>query len=77
MLKVMAERVEQHIADPPAQDDAERRVEDEVVGMAPRHRRARLRDQLQQIPPADQDARDIGKAIPAKVEAPDVQKNRR
>ena len=73
----MAEIVEQHIADPPAQDDAESSVKDEVVGVAPGYRRPWLPDQLEQIPVTDEDAREIGNAIPAKVEAPDVQKNRR
>ena len=54
----------------------ERRVEDHVVGMAPRHRRAGLRDQLQQIPPADQDAGDIGERIPADLEETEVERDR-
>ena len=69
-------RVEQDIAKPPAQDDAERRVEDEVVGMTPRHRRARLVEQLEQIPPADQDAGDIGQRIPFELEEAEVERHR-
>ena len=77
MLQILAEIVEQHIADAPAQDDSERGVKDEVVGMAAGERRARLLEQLQQIPVADEDAREIGEAVPAKVERPDVQRDRR
>ena len=49
---------------------------DEVIGMAPGHRGAGLCNELQQIPPADENARNIGKAIPAKLEKPEVQSNR-
>ena len=34
-LEILAEIVEQHIADAAAEDDAERGVEDQVVGMPP------------------------------------------
>jgi hypothetical protein len=57
--------VEEHVAEPAAEDDAERRVEDHVVGVAPRHRRAGPVDQLQQIPPADEDAGEIGERTSA------------
>src|SRR3546814_110320 len=52
------------ISHSPAQNDAKRSIEDHVVCMATSHRRARLLDQLQQIPIADQDARQIGEGIP-------------
>ena len=63
--------VEDHIADPPAQDDPERGVEDQIVGVAPRHWGAGLREQLQQIPPTDQDPGDVGDRIPAEREEAD------
>src|SRR3546814_8873221 len=56
--------IEKHISHSPAQNDAKRSIEDHVVCMATSHRRARLLDQLQQIPIADQDARQIGEEIP-------------
>src|SRR3546814_10172436 len=56
--------IEKHISHSPAQNDAKRSIEDHVVCMATSHRRARLLDQLQQIPIADQDARQIGEGIP-------------
>ncbi|CAB5370579.1 unnamed protein product [Rhizophagus irregularis] len=61
-------RIEQRIAQPPAEDDAERGIEHQIIGMAARHRCARLAQQLQQIPPADQDAGDIGDRIPFDLE---------
>ena len=45
--------------------------------MAAGEGRARLLDQLQQVPIANEDARQIGEAVPAKVERTDVQRNRR
>ena len=75
--EIFAEIVEQHIAEAAAEDDPERGVEDEVVGMAAGHRRAGLLEQLQQIPIADEDAGEVGEAVPAEVERPDVQRDRR
>ena len=75
--EVIAEIVEQDVAEAAAEDDAERRVEDHVVGMAPRHRRAGLLDQLQQIPIADEDAGEIGEAVPAQLEEAEVERHRR
>ena len=66
--EIIAEIVEQDVAEPPAEDDPERGVEDQVVGMAAGHRRAGLLEQLQQIPIADEDAGEIGEAVPAQVE---------
>src|SRR5207253_6705683 len=53
IVEIFPRLVEQHIAEAAAEDDAERGVEGHVVGVTPRHRRAGLTDQLQQIPPAD------------------------
>ena len=57
--------VEQDVAEASAQDDPERGVEDEVVGMAAGHRRAGLLEQLEQVPPADENPGEIGEPIPA------------
>ncbi len=46
-------RIEKHIAQPTAKNDAQSRIKHQVIGMAPRHRRTGLRNQPQQIPPAD------------------------
>src|SRR3546814_16691604 len=69
MAEVIAEIVEEDIADAPADDDAEHRIEDHIVGVAARHRGAGLRDQPQQIPIADEDAGKIGEGVPADGEA--------
>ena len=71
-----AEIVEQDVADPPAEDDAERGVEDEVVGVAACERRAGLLQQLQQVPIADEDAGEVGKAVPPQIERADVERDR-
>ena len=52
-----------------------RRIEDQVVGVTARERSARLLQQLQQIPIADEDPGQIGEAIPAKIECPDMQRD--
>jgi hypothetical protein len=69
--------VEEHVSDAPAEQDAERSIEDEVIGMLPRHRRAGLPDQPGEIPPADQDAADIAERIPADRQRPEMDGHRR
>ena len=76
MLEVEGQIVEQHIAHAPAEDDPERRIEDQVVCMAAGHRRAGLIQQLQQIPIADEDSGEIGEAVPAKLEPADLKNGR-
>src|SRR3546814_12821809 len=61
--------------EPPAKDDSEHRIEDHVVGMAPRHGRAGLCDQFEQIPVADENPGEIGKRIPADGEAEDAERD--
>ena len=68
--------VEEHIAQSPAEDDPERRVEHQVVGVAAGHRRAGAVDQLQQIPPADQDSGEVSEGIPAQAERADREDDR-
>ena len=55
----------------------ERGVEHQIVGMLPAHWRAGLFDQPQQIPIADENAGEIGEAVPAQIEPPDVQRDGR
>src|SRR3546814_5349302 len=52
--------IEKHISHSPAQNDAKRSIEDHVVCMATSHRSEEHTSELQQIPIADQDARQIG-----------------
>ena len=70
VLEIIGEIVEQDVADAAAEDDPQRGVKDQVVGMAAGHRRAGLLDQLQQVPIADENAGEVGEAVPAQVEGP-------
>ena len=75
--EIIAEIVEQHVAEAAAEDDPERGVEHQVVGMAPGHRRAGLLEQLEQIPIADEDPGEVGEAVPAQLEEAEVERDRR
>ena len=73
--------VEQHVADPAAQDDAERHPQHEIVEVGDRQRRrsapvALGADQRARVEPAEQDADDIGERIPADRERPDPDQHR-
>src|SRR3546814_2681547 len=50
-------------------------LKDHVVGMAPRHRRAGLRDQFEQIPVADENAGEISERIPSDGKAEDAERS--
>ena len=72
--KVMAEIVEQDIAEAAAEDDPERGVEDQVVGVASRPSASRAcLISSQQIPIADEDAGEVGEAVPAQFEEAEVE----
>ena len=75
VFEIEARLVEEYVAEPAAQDDPERGPEDQILGMALGHRRSGLREQLEHIPIAREDAREIGQAVPAKVERPDRQRH--
>src|SRR4051794_29222450 len=77
MLQILAEIVEQHIAQATAQNDAQRGIENQIVGMTARKRRTRLLQQLQQIPIADEDAGEVSETVPAEIEGADMQRDRR
>jgi hypothetical protein len=76
VLEIEARPVEEDISEPPAEDHAQRGVEDQVVGMAPSHGRARLADQPQQVPIAEEDAGKVGEAVPAQLEPAEVESDR-
>src|SRR3546814_6211329 len=76
VLEIEFGPVEEDVAEPAADQDAERRVKDHVVGMAAGHGGAGLFDQLQQIPPAEDDAGEIGKRIPAELEEAEIERDR-
>ena len=68
--------VEQHIAQPAAQDDAERRPQQEVVDLVRRQDLGRLLADPAHDLPADDQARDIGQRIPADGERPELDQHR-
>ncbi len=81
MLDEMRRVVEQHVAGPAAEDDAERHPEHEIVEVGERQRRgpapqALVADQRARIEPAEQDADDIGQRIPADLERTDRDQHR-
>ena len=73
----MRQIVEEDIAEAAAEDDPERGVEQQIVGVAAGERRARLLEQFQEIPIADQDPGEIGDTVPPEVERPDREQDRR
>ena len=70
--------VEEHVAQPAADDDAEGDPQDQVVDLRRRDRRRparpelRVADQADGVAPAQQDAGDIGQGVPADRERPDL-----
>ncbi len=76
------EIVEQHVADAPAEDDADGAPDDEIVDVGGLHRRPGrppdrlVADQRLGVPPAEEDADDIGQRIPADGERPDLDQHR-
>ena len=65
--------VERGIAQPPAQDDPQRAVEEQVIEVALRHRCAGGLDHLAQVPVTQQDPRQIGQAVPAQLERSELE----
>src|SRR5690606_13836497 len=64
--------VERRVAQPSAENLAERAVEEQVVDMALRRRAARRLDHLRQVPPGEQDAGEVGQRIIAQREEAEV-----
>ena len=67
--------VENTVAKPPAENDAKRRVKNEIINMAFGHRRAGLSNELRQIPPAEHDACNITQRVPAQLEPAKIKQN--
>ena len=81
VLEEVRQVVEQDVADPAAEDDAERHPQDEivVVGDGERRRAAPqpvIRDEGARVEPAEQDAADIGKCVPAHRKGADRDQHR-
>ena len=70
-------RVEGGIAQPPAKDHAQRRVEEQVFGMALRHRRAGQTQFAGQVPVGKDDPDEIGQRVPFDREKAQIHRNRR
>src|SRR5690606_18463268 len=64
--------VEGRIAEPTADNDAQRAGEEEVVDMALRHGGAGRMDHLRHMPPSQHDAAQISERIIAEHEAPEI-----
>ena len=65
ILGVDVEIVEQHVAEPPAQDDTEKRPEDQIIDIARRHGVRRLGDEGAHVKPREAEAHQVGERIPA------------
>ena len=65
--------VEGRIAESPAENHPERAIEEQIVRMALRHRRAGGLDHLRQVPIAQQDAEQVGERVEAQLEAADLE----
>jgi hypothetical protein len=76
MVEEHVRLIEQHIADPPAEDDAERRPGEEVIDLQGRRDGGRpLRDPPHQAP-AEHEAGDIGDGIPVDREGAEPDEDR-
>src|SRR6478735_8279289 len=60
VFEIIRQVVEQNVADAPAKDNPERRIEYEVVRMASGQGRTRLFQKLQQVPVTNEDSGKIG-----------------
>jgi hypothetical protein len=67
--------IEHRITQPSAQNDAQRGVEEQVIGMALRQGRARLTNHPQQVCVAQNDARKVCQRVPFDREEPQVQRD--
>ena len=76
MRQIDARLVEQHVAQPPAEHDAERGPGEEVIGLHRRRHRRRLPHQPPQQPPAEHQPGDVGQRVPADAERPDLHDDR-
>ncbi len=73
---IVAGAVEQHIAQPPPEDDAERRPGDVVVHLLGRRDPRRPLHKATRDAPADHDAGDVGQRIPADGDRTDLDQHR-
>ena len=74
--EVEAGLVEQHVAQPAAQDDAQRRPQQEVVDLLRRQELGRLFADPPHDLPADDQSGDVGQRVPADGERPELDQHR-
>jgi hypothetical protein len=74
--EILARIVEDHIGEAPAQNHPERAPGDEIVEVAPVHRRPRPPQHPPEQPPAAENADDIGEAVPADDERAEAEGDR-
>ena len=72
----VAEVVDQHVAEPAADHDTERRPQQKVVDVDRRADLRRLDDQTADVAPSEHKAGDVGERIPAQRERPNLEQNR-
>ncbi len=75
-LRVVSRFIEQHVAQPPAEDDAKRRPGDEVVHLPLGAGPGRRLDDAPGDAPAQHDAGDVGERVPADRERPELERDR-
>ena len=68
--------VDQDVAEPPAQNDAERRPDDEVVDVPFLERRVGQAGQGDDVAPTQQQTGDVGQRVPTYRERSDLGENR-
>src|SRR5579875_2583494 len=76
MGEIIARLIEEHIADASPEDDAEGAPEHEVVHLRRGHGLGRRRRDPPHMPPAEENAGDIGERVPADRKRPDAEGNR-
>ena len=76
VLEIVVRLVEQDVAEPAPQDHSQGGIEHQIVGVATGHRGAGRAQHPKQIPPADDDARQICEAVPADRQRADVEGDR-
>ncbi len=74
--EIIIRLVKQDIAETSAENHAERCPDQEIIGLLRRHPRSGVARKIHHQAPADDQAGDIGKGIPADGERPDLYKDR-
>jgi hypothetical protein len=76
MGQEVARLIEEDVAQPSAQDDTERRPQEEVVDLGRRQEQGRFLADAAHDAPSDHQARDVGERVPADGERPELDQHR-